>query len=329
MVDLSPPEAERKPAGEPDLAVAMVVGSERERAQRTLDAIAAQTAADRIEAVVVDTRPDLPALEHPPGLNVRAEFLPDRRLDRAKVRAATSTTAPTIAYVEDHAAPDAGWAEALIDAFEERPWAAVGYAFRNANPRRWMSRAGFIADYVTWAEPLGRRLPPRLPCNNCAYDRGLLLARGDRLEILIGSDVVLQEALRADGHELGIEPRAVVYHENNESFRSLMRANFHHCRLIAGRRVSARGLGRLSRPAYAAGALLLVPPLKLARDLVAVHDRPRLWRRFVEALPIVLAVHVWASVGEALGYISVGNAERDFARYELDVSRASDVREQP
>lgn len=321
--------AEPQPTGEPQLAAVMVIGSERERAQRTLDAIAAQTAVDRIEALVVDTRPDLRSLDLPPGLRVRVEALAERRLDRAKARAVTSSAAPTLAYVEDHAAPDAGWAEALIDAFERRPRAAIGYAFRNANPRRWMSRAGYIADYLTWAEPLGNRLPRRLPCNNCAYDREILLARGDRLETLIGSDVVLQEDLRAEGHELGIEPRAVVYHENNESFRSLMRANFHHCRLIAGRRVSARGLGLVSRLAHAVGALLLVPPLKLGRDLVAVHDRPRLWLPFLEALPIVLAVHVWASVGEAIGYVAVGNAERDFARHELDVARTSDLRELP
>lgn len=327
MVDLSTLRAEAELAGGRELAAVMVVGSERGRAQRTLDSLAAQTAVDRIEAVVVDTRPDLRPLESPPGLKLHLETLADRRLDRAKVRAAVSTTAPILAYVEDHAAPDAGWAEALIGSFEQRPRAAVGYAFRNANPRTWMSRAGFIADYVTWADPIGRRLPKRLPCNNCAYERSLLLGRGDRLETLIGSDVVLQEDLRADGHELGIEPRAVVYHENNESFRSLMRANFHHCRLIAGRRVSARGLGPATRLAYAVGVLLLVPPLKLGRDLAAVRDRPRLWLRFIEALPVVLAVHIWASVGEALGYVSVGNAERDFARHELDVSRTSEVRE--
>ena len=305
-----------------ELTAAVVVGELRERAQATIDAVGAQSAAARIELVVVDSGPeDAPDLATPHGLPATYVRVPHGGGYAAgRAEAARRASTPVVAYVEDHAVPEPEWAEAVIDAHED-PWAAVGYAFTNANPETYGSRVAHMADYGLWAHPAPHGPLRLLPGNNVSYKRDALLAFGDRLDGLMAVDFNVQDELRAQGHGTYLESRALVAHENFERVTELWGANFAYCRLMAMNR--ALGWSRARRLAYAAAVPVAVPVMKLARLLRSLRGRRALWGAAAAALPGAIGTYVWSSAGEALGYLGgdLERAERAFGHWELDRRR--------
>jgi len=304
------------------MSAALVVGDLRERAQATIDALGSQTAAERMEVVVVDIGPaHAPDLSTPEGLPTTYVRMPAAgSFAAARAEAARRASSPVVAYLEDHATPDSGWAAAVSRA-HEGPWAAVGYAFTNANPESFGSRVAHIADYGPWAHP-GPHGPLRLlPGNNVAYKREALLSLGDRLDNQLVVDFNVQHELRSQGRETYLESGALVAHENFERVTELFAANFSYTRLMAMNR--AAGWSGARRLAYAILVPLAVPPMKLGRLLRSLRGRRRLWGQVAVTLPWVVANYAWSSVGEALGYLGGdrARAESAFARWELGSPR--------
>ena len=69
---------------------------------------------------------------------------------------------------EDHSFPEAGWAEALIEA-HRGPWSVVGPVVRNANPDSLISWADFLLGYGTWLDPAPGGEISQLPGHNSSY----------------------------------------------------------------------------------------------------------------------------------------------------------------
>ena len=306
----------------PAISAAVVVGDLRERAQRTLDALATQTAADRMEIVVMDMGPDdAPDLRTPDGMPatyVRMDG--EARLAEARGEAARRASTPVVAFVEDHAVPDREWAAAVVRA-HEGPWAAVGYGFTNANPETFGSRVSYIADYGPWAHPAPHGPLRLLPGNNVSYKREALLSLGDRLDDLLVVDFNLQDELRSQGLGTYLESSALVAHENFTRVTELFAANYSYTRLMAMKRAADWSWGR--RMAYALLVPVAVPAMKLTHLLGGLRGRRRLWGQVAVALPLVVANFAWSSIGEARGYLGGDReqAERAFARWKLDNPR--------
>ncbi len=310
-------------SGPATLSAAVVVGDLRERAQRTLDALGAQTAAESMEVVVVDIGPaDAPDLPTPAGMPVTYVRMPaGGSFAAARGEAARRASTPVVAYLEDHAVPDRRWAAAVARA-HEGPWAAVGYAFTNANPESFGSRVSHIADYGPWAYPAPHGPLRLLPGNNVAYKREALLSLGDRLDDLLVVDFNVQDELRSQGLGTYLESGALVAHENFTRVTELYAANYSYTRLMAMTR--AAGWSRARRMAYGLLVPVAVPAMKLARLLRSLRGRRRLWGTVALVLPFVVANYAWSSIGEARGYLGGdrSRAESAFARWELDSPRS-------
>src|SRR5574342_918618 len=166
-----------------ELSALLVVGSSRKRAQRSLDALAAQTKIDSIEILVMDIAPDYrPRLVIPDNKPVvYIAMSKGSSFGRARHQALLRARAPIVAFIEDHCFATPGWADAVIRA-HQGPWAAVGYAFMNANPRTYISRSTLVCDYGYWMHPANSQPATLLPCNNASYKRDQLLSFGDDLE---------------------------------------------------------------------------------------------------------------------------------------------------
>jgi hypothetical protein len=304
----------------PLLTVAVLAGTLRERAQRVVDAVAAQDVADGLELLVVDLFPDREPIEIPAGVQGRRLELAGAPLSRGKAEAVREAAAPFVAFLEDHCYPRPGWAKALIDA-HRGPWAAVGYAYENANPDTWITRAGLIVDCVPFVEP--ERGPTGFVSgNNVSYRRDAVLAFGDRLDELIRADFLLQQALRARGEQLFVEPAAVAAHEHYRRMGHVGGASGAYCRLLAAAR--ARGWGLRRRLFYAVAAPLAAPAIKLVRLARAILRRPHLAAPALSAAPVVLVAYTYAAVGESRGYFdqSADYAEEQFLHWEFGVPRA-------
>jgi hypothetical protein len=89
-----------------------------------------------------------------------------------------------VACCEDHAFPDPGWAQALIQAHRQ-PWAVVGPAMRNGNPETTVSWASFFMSFGPWAAPTTSTTVTHLSWNNNSYKRDVMLAYGSKLEAML------------------------------------------------------------------------------------------------------------------------------------------------
>jgi hypothetical protein len=308
----------------PSLSAIVVVGGCRTRSQRALDALGAQTAAGSIEIIVFDlASPDTPRLVAPSNVSTIYRSYPESMFwSRARAAAVHDASAPVVAFIEDHCFPAPTWAEELIEA-HQGPWAAVGYAFTNANPETYLSRAGMINDYGAWVHPARRGRSPNLPGQNISYKRDLLLSFGEQLEILLTPDFNLQWALGRRGLAMYVEPRAVVAHEHFTRLPALMGAHYAYCRLLAGKRAEIQSWTRLKRILYGFGVLPGAPLLATVRLFSSLRGRAWLLPATIRALPVFVPAHLWAAIGESLGYLrGPGNAERDLHRWELDTERS-------
>ena len=278
------------------LSAVLVVGSLRERGQAALDALCAQTALDRIEIILVDMAPT-PA---PPLRMSRTARLHRTASPRelgwgaARLSGLALATAPVVAFAEDHCHPDPGWAAALIEA-HNGPWVAIGYGFRNGNPKTYVSRASMVSDYGLWMLPGVRGEAWVLPGNNVSYKRDALLSLGDKLPDAMVNDIVAQEFFRARGLPMFVEPGAVAAHFNFESLAVCGRANHAWGRVMASRRAGAMRWSRRRRIAWGLLTPLGEPPVYLARILRTARRRPGFGRALLAALPLLAVVRVYAA----------------------------------
>lgn len=305
------------------LSAVVLIGTCRDRAQRVLNALYAQTKASEMEVVVVDLAP-----EGTPPLAVRSE-IPTRYVKRPRgeswgpARAAgfRATSGRVVAFIEDHCYPAPGWAAALLSA-HEGPWASVGYAFVNANPQTYISRAGFVVDYGPWQHPVHSGPEKLLPGNNVSYKREALQKFDSELDEVLSPDFNMHETLRRNGYQLYMESGAIAAHENFTRLSELNWANHWYCRLLAVSRARSGRWSASRRIFYGLAVPLGAPLIKGFRLIRSLRSRPQLWSTTLAASPIIAVTYFWSAIGESLGYLfGEGAASREFNRWELETQR--------
>jgi len=307
------------------LSAVVVIGTRRARAQRVIHALCSQTFGGQMEIIVVDIAPEsTPALAPKSGNSIPYRYLrmPDERhWGVGKAEAVRQASGEVVAFLEDHCFPSPRWADAVARAFQSGPWAAVGYAFTNANPRSYWSRAGLFCDYHPWLKPIAGGPNRLLPGNNVAYRREPLLAFGDKLSTVISPDFVALEQLAQSGLPLYMEKDALTAHQNFVSPFPFLAANHLYCRMLGANRASIGQWSLARRLFYGVAVLPGAPFLKMLRMIRGLPGRG-LWGHFAMALPVVVVTYVWSAIGESLGYLlGEGDVGLAFQWYELDAER--------
>lgn len=300
----------------PALSVVLATPGDFGALRKTLSHLAAQTARDALELVIVTGSRD--ALR--PDAHVLASF--SRHciveigevvsLGAANAAGVRAATAPLVVLAEDHCFPDPEWAENLIKA-HDGPWAAVGPAVRNANPVTTVSWADLFIGYGPWLEPVERRDVDFLPGHNSSYKRALLLEYGNRLDALLTVETVLHWELRSKGHRLLLEPAARVAHTNFSLWSSWLPVLWLNGRAFAAER--RNGMSIAARALYVAGAPL-IPFVRLARAATNMRS-PGLRRQFLRSLPASLLGLGVDALGQMIGYaFGAGTSGARLAMYE-------------
>jgi hypothetical protein len=290
---------------EPELSVVLVTDG-LETIGRTLRHLRKQTAADRIELVLV-----VPERVRIDRADSRVEGFWDvsiievdeiSPLSWSREPGIRAARAPIVALAESHTYHGPGWAEALIEA-HRGPWAAVGPGVSNANPRYAASWANLFLDYGPWLEPETGREMDVLPGHNTSYDRRVLLGYGAELKHLLETEAFLHADMRSKGLRLWMEPRARLGHLNVTRPSSWVRE-----RVLAGRRFGAvrtAGLSPARRAVYAAGSPLI--PLIRGVRMVPIWRRCARVHRLPRALAPALVLSLLLSAfGEFVGYVFGG-----------------------
>ncbi|MBI5396308.1 MAG: Gfo/Idh/MocA family oxidoreductase [Verrucomicrobia bacterium] len=307
---------ERAAAG-PALAAIVVIPDAYAAVKRTVAALKRQTAAAHLELVFVARAPESAGIDEAELAGFHGWSIVENAVSSiadAYAAGIRRARAPLVALTEDHSFPAPNWAERLIAAHRQ-PWAAVGPAFRNANPDSLVSWADFYIAYGKWAEPAAGGVADFLPGHNSCYKREVLLACGDRLEELLDAETVLHWDLKRRGLELWLEAGTYTEHMNFGLWRSWLPAQFYAGRVFAAQRASGWPVGR--RALFAA-ASPLIPFVRLARVRRFIR-RAAFARAFrLRVLGVAWIGLLLDGVGQMLGYASgAGDARSRFAAYEF------------
>jgi hypothetical protein len=308
---------EERGSREPALSVVLITPDDFATLRKTVRHLRAQGACELIELIIV--APSVAALkldEAEVRDFFRCRVVEIGRMDstaRARAAGVLASSAPIVAFGEDHSFPARGWAEALIERHAE-DWAAVGAAIANANPRSRVSWANLLVEYAPWIEPTARGEREHLPGHNSSYKRDALIAYGERLEAMLDAESILHWDLRARGHKLFLETRARTLHLNFTDARASATLRFNGGRLFAAAR--ARRWSVWKRFAFALGSPLipLVRFARIAQVARRTHDDesaqpPQSATRMPRGvLPLVFAALVCDGAGELVGYTAGAGA---------------------
>jgi hypothetical protein len=285
-----------------------------------VEALRAQSIADRLELVIVAPSDDLPVEHESMEDFASVQVVGVGKItssNGARVAGIRVARAPIVVLAEDHCFPEPDWAAALLAAHGEE-WAAVGPVLRNGNPATAVSCANFLAEYGRWVGRLTGEIE-ELPGHNSSYRRALLLRYGDELEELMVAESVIQEELRRSGERLLLEPAARANHHSFSRFRNSVTLRYHGGRLFAGHRTRRWKWSR--RLMYVVGAPL-IPFVRLRRLLgPALHSGTcpvAPWR----LIPVLLLLLIVDGFGELVGYlVGPGDAEAVLASMEFHRER--------
>ena len=309
----------------PAISVVMIVGTNRENAQGVLDALSLQGCSDDLLEIVVFDCADasVPALQMPARFSAKYLRRPGLHYWQvARAQAARESTAPVVAFLEDHCEPHATWAERLHQAHLDGRWAAVGYAFTNGSRDSLWSRAALMADYGFFAHPVVGGPARLLAGNNVSYSRWFLEELGDSFEKSVGVDFNVQEMASTRGLPMKVAPEVLAAHRCYASLWELCAANFYYLKMLSVARAKANSWQPPTRFAWACGVLALVPALRLLRLGKSIAGRPALIPTFLASVPVVFLVYYAAALGEAAGYLfGLGEAEEKFVKWELNTAR--------
>jgi len=282
-------------------------------------AISAQSAADRVELVIVDAASvGTQSLALPDGLRTHyIRITPGVLPGSARYEGLKIATAPVVAFLEDHCFPEKDWASSIIEAHRDN-CEAVGYAFINGSPDRYLYRAIFLAEYGQWAHPCNSGAISFLPGSNVSYKKKHLLKFGNRLAGLFEMEYLLHESLRELDSKFRIESKAVVSHECYASFLELLYCHFLFCRLQASRRAREFSWNVIRRVVWSLAVPIALPWLQLYREWKALRTH-RLSKAWLCAVPVIYLIHQCEAIGESYGLMAgAGNSKRRFAARELN-----------
>jgi hypothetical protein len=303
------------------MSVVVVTRNTFSSIRRTVRFLHAQTAADRIELILVgpedsscDDRRPAETAGFAAVVIVAAGPIDD--VDRASASGIRRASAPIVGLVEDHAFPEPEWAEALIAA-HAGPWAAVGSAFANGNPGSALSWANLLLAYGSWTEPVRGGETRNVSRHNISYKREALRPHLDDLENLIGRGGALLATLLAEGHSFYMEPGARIAHLNVSRLAPTVALRLDAGRLYAHARARQEGWSFAKRALYV--ALWPLVPVMRIRPLLPKIAGNGLGNRARGALGFAVLLD---GLGQTVGYaLGPGGARERLVAMEFDRGR--------
>jgi hypothetical protein len=264
---------------------------------KVVDCLLAQDEAGEIELVLAGPpalADEVPARAHEGFAAVTIVAAEPERMHDARAAGLLAAAAPWALIGETHCYPQPGWATAMLAAFRENAWDAVGPRIENANPRTGMSWANLALDYGPFLRPQ-RGEAQSLPGQNAALRTELLERYRADLGEHMRMPYVFFEELRAAGARLFLEPAARSAHLNVTDPHGWVLERIDVARLFAADRSAF--WPRWRRAIYMLGspAVPLLRGRRALRDLRDGGGPPR-------ALPWLLGGLLASGLGEAIGY---------------------------
>ncbi|MFI5323069.1 MAG: glycosyltransferase [Thermodesulfobacteriota bacterium] len=305
----------------PHVSVIITTIGGYESVRTTIEHLNKQTVRERLEVIVITPPPKWPdAVRKEFKLFYNCSLIEadiDNELYKAWASAVHQSSAPVVAFGENHAFPEPKWAEPLIEA-HKGPWAGVGCVFKNANPDGIKSRAQMYMTYGRYTETVESGETDDLPGHNTSYKRPILLDYGSELKYMLTRTDIMHMDLRSRGHRLYIEIKAGFRYINVSKTLSILLDLFYNGQLYTADLVNYKKWSPMQRFVHA----LLEPMIKLKHFKGTLESIRRAgeWNRLVpSALPIILFGHTAHFFGKVRGYFTgSSDIRRKINSYELE-----------
>lgn len=230
-------------------------------------------------------------------------------------------TAPIVALIEDHAAPAAGWCNAVIVAHRDSKASAIGGAVENGVDRL-LNWAVYYCDFGRYENPVPLDAVEFVSDSNVSYKRDALMAVREQWYSAFHETSVNWE-IRRQGGELRLDPNMVVFQKrSNLRFVPALKERIVWGRSFAGTRASE--ISGLKRMVFICLTFAL-PFVLTSRIVFRGIQKNRHTKKIVFSLPLIFVLQIFWSIGEFVGYVT-GRADTGRSRpRSLDVnSRVND-----
>ncbi len=281
-----------------ELSVVVAASNDLAALEKTLDSLRgqAETADTEVIAVCNFEVKDEVAKRFP---FVRCVTLAsDTTVPELRARGIHVARGKIIALVEDYCTLDELWCAEIKKAHQSQH-AIVGGSVENRCPDKALNWAAYFYDYGKYMAPVQAGPAQTLSGMNVSYAREVL--REVQESFRDGFyEVFAHDELKRRGHQLYLEPSAVVYLAKDYRFREIFRSYFHQARAFAGRRVADSAL--INRAVLALGACAL-PILLPGRVVLRTVPNRRYLLQLLRCFPHLFALTASWSVGEFCGYL--------------------------
>jgi len=238
-------------------------------------------------------------------------------LGEARALALKAARAPCVFLGETHSfASVPEWAERLVARHREG-WSVVVPGFRNANPGKLLSWAGFLLDYGGWMDDQPAGEIEYWPLNNSCCDRAAILESADDLRHALSYGDQLILAMQTAGHRVYLEPTAALSHLNISRWKEWLDENWIGGHLVSRYRSRDWSLTRRWVYVCASPAIAIVLLARVWRPAWRAKQRLGLSSAI---MPTLLLGAIAKALGELVGYTHFGTdkaSERRMTEYEL------------
>ena len=319
---MTPPPPPPPETATPELSTVVVTPLRFEQLRRTVRHLREQSAASRMELVLVAPRASALDDQREGELDGFAKVTvveagPIPNVDKASAHGIHAASADAVAMIEDHAFCQPGWAEAIMAAHRQ-PDEVIGSVILNGNPDRMLSWVNLLVAYGPWTDRALAGSIDCLPGHNVSYKRDVLLSYGDHLPDRLGRDGRLLDDLAGSGARFHLEPGAAIAHVNPSILKATTDLRFSAGRLYGHMRATSGGWSPARRALYIAGGPA-IPAVRFKRfwdDYFASGRRRDILPRILPALAYGLVLD---GLGQMVGYAAgPGATVEKLATFEMD-----------
>lgn len=203
-----------------------------------------------------------------------------------------------IALLEDHCTFGENWCSEIMRG-HELPYSIVGGAIENGLHQNRLDWAVYFYDYGKYMLPLREQVVKSLSGANVSYKSEIL----SEIRSVFADgfyENTVHDKLRRQGHDLYLEPKAIVYHNKTYLLNEALAQSYHHAKAFAARRISGP---RHSKRAVLVIVSLVLPLILGSRIALGIFGKRRHFGKLVNSLPYLLPLLTFWSYGEFCGYL--------------------------
>jgi Glycosyl transferase family 2 len=285
-----------------DLSIVMATHNASGVIARSLAALFAQGAVERVEVIVADSSTDdTPSIAQQfPGLRL-LHFDESLTVPELRGRGIAAACGSVIAILDPFSIVAPNWISEVIAAHGACPHPVIGGAvdLHDASTQTLFAWAGYLNEYGLFMPPIKRGATNIVPGCNVSYKRTALFD-GDRPRFEVFWKTFVNWEIQSGGVPLWLAPDVLVRLSKPVPFTDFLTSRFDHGRCFAGMRRSGWSWPQRLLRALTAPALPLIMSWRLGH-VCWVKGRNR--QKLIGTAPLqILLFSIWAA-GEGWGYL--------------------------